>query len=152
MYEYVEGKIGGIAVFFNGALGGMVTPDVKDHSFEETKRIGVTTGKHVIRALNAGEEYRVERATAVRRIITFPLENEKFKRLRKANVLRRKIYNNKVLSEVCLIDLGRIQAVTIPGELLPKLGLRIKSMIKAKYRMLICLGNDELGYQLQKKY
>ena len=38
--EEVEKQTGAPCIFFSGALGGMMTPDVKDHSFEEAEFMG----------------------------------------------------------------------------------------------------------------
>jgi hypothetical protein len=38
--DEVEKKTGAPSIFFSGALGGMMTPDVKDHSFEEAEFMG----------------------------------------------------------------------------------------------------------------
>ena len=44
------------------------------------------------------------------------------------------------------LQVGGGRGAAAPLELLPKLGLRIKGEMSGKYRFLICLANDELGY------
>jgi hypothetical protein len=56
-----------------------------------------------------------------------------------------------VTSEVNLIKIGKLWFATVPGELLPKLGLQLKVLMKdagAQVAGVIGLANDELGYIL----
>ena len=39
-----------------------------------------------------------------------------------------------------------VQLVTLPGEPLPKVGFKAKSLMTKRYRFLVGLGNDEVGY------
>ena len=41
-----------------------------------------------------------------------------------------------------------MQLITIPGEAYPKIGMAIKRGMCAKYKFVIGLANDELGYLL----
>jgi hypothetical protein len=57
----------------------------------------------------------------------------------------------KITSEINLIKIGPAWFATIPGELLPKLGLVLKAGMRAAGAQaagVICLANDELGYIL----
>jgi hypothetical protein len=57
----------------------------------------------------------------------------------------------RVTSEVNLIRIGPAWFATLPGELLPKLGLALKAEMRAAGAQaagVICLVNDELGYIL----
>src|SRR5205085_6267349 len=64
----VEAAAGGVAVFFNGALGGMVTADVKERTFAEAERVGQGVGDAALAAVAvekpvAGGELAVHRKT-----------------------------------------------------------------------------------------
>ncbi len=145
-YKAIEASLGGVAIFFNGALGGMVSPDVSGHTFEEAERVGTTIAAGAIEALRTAEVEDSPRISIRRKVIRFPVENDGFLALREAGVLKRDIQDSELESEIYAIDVGSAQIVTIPGELLPKLGLKIKEEMSGKYRFLICLANDELGY------
>ncbi|MBU7004905.1 MAG: neutral/alkaline non-lysosomal ceramidase N-terminal domain-containing protein [Theionarchaea archaeon] len=146
MYVIVEKVLGGICVFQNGALGGMVTPDVRSHTFEETERIGTTTGKSAIKCLEDVPFMECENMTHVHTIIRIPVANRNFLAMRKAGIIRREFQGDEVETELHLIRLGDVDMVTLPGEALPKVGLAIKELMRAKNKLLIGLGNDELGY------
>ena len=56
-----------------------------------------------------------------------------------------------VTTEVNLIKIGGLWLATVPGEMLPKLGLALKASLTeagAKVPAVIGLANDELGYIL----
>ncbi len=151
LYRTVEEELGGICVLLNGALGGMVTPDVARNTFEETQRIGETTGNKAIECLESAEVLDFSGITHLSTSVRIPLANEGFVELRKAGVIRRSFHGGKVQTELHVIRLGEVDMATIPGEALPKVGLEIKGHMRGKYKILIGLGNDELGYIIPKE-
>lgn len=151
LYATVEQKLGGICVLQNGALGGMVTPDVSSHSFEETERVGVTTGLKAVECLQGSPIMPCGNLTHLSTTLDIPVANENFLALRKAGVIARTFHDGKVRTELHVIRFGEVEMATIPGEALPKVGLAIKSHMTAEYRILIGLGNDELGYIIPKE-
>ncbi|MFX1419949.1 MAG: hypothetical protein ACFE9N_13605 [Promethearchaeota archaeon] len=50
------------------------------------------------------------------------------------------------MSEVNVITIGRAQIITMPGEVLPSIGYRLREAMTGKFKFQIGLGNDELGY------
>ncbi|NJC94876.1 MAG: hypothetical protein FIB03_00835 [Anaerolineae bacterium] len=54
----VEQQTGAPCIFFSGALGGMMTPDVKDHSFEEAEFMGKKLAQVGLEALSKVEGQR----------------------------------------------------------------------------------------------
>lgn len=140
----VEG-LGGIAVFFNGALGGMMSPlaapastlfgeAVEDDSYAKAASIGEFIGWYVLQALgDAGTEGDEAPALAFRRT-TFKLrvDNVLYAIMFQAGVFDRPLYDYDVsrpvgednlayvLTEVGLLQIGAASILTIPGELLPE--------------------------------
>jgi hypothetical protein len=150
--QAVEAGSGAPCIFFSGDLGGMMTPDVKDHSFEEAKHIGEELAKAGLDALGKASEFPTAEISIEKKEITVKLTNILYKL-----AFRRKLLpdvrdrRGHVHSEVNLIKIGPVWFTTIPGELLPKLGLRLKEEMKAAgagTAAIICLANDELGYIL----
>lgn len=47
----IEDKTGGACVFFNGPIGGLLTPDVKAHNFYDAYRVGTTVADDALAAL-----------------------------------------------------------------------------------------------------
>ncbi|MFX1419772.1 MAG: neutral/alkaline non-lysosomal ceramidase N-terminal domain-containing protein, partial [Promethearchaeota archaeon] len=56
--DKVEEELGGVAVFMNGALGGMITPDVEEHTFLKAQEIGYTLAEATVKALGCRRSYR----------------------------------------------------------------------------------------------
>ncbi len=146
LYSTVEGILGGICLFQNGALGGMVTPDVAANTFEEAERIGSTTAIEAVNCLKSAPVMMCTNLSHLIATVEIPVANRNFLALKKAGVIMRSFRQGKVRTELHLLRLGGVEMVTIPGEALPKVGLAIKSLMAAKYKILVGLANDELGY------
>ena len=149
--DEVEKQTGAPCIFFAGALGGMMTPDVKDHSFPEAEYMGKKLAEEGLALLS-----KVESQTS-----NVSIEKKEIK-AKLTNILYKLAFGRKLLpdvrdkqgyvnSEVNLIKLGDLWLATVPGEMLPKLGLRLKQQMLeagAKVAGVIGLANDELGYIL----
>ena len=190
VYEYVEDRLGGVAVFLNGALGGMVTPDVDgvfdgletpglpvNRTFEMAEEIGTRLASAAIEALEHAEVCKNTKIVLKKATVDVPLDNFDFRLLSSQPIpaiLTRDLYTNGELdtstmdisdwfglppgtvmlplgedlrTELNVVKIGYIEMVTVPGELLPKLGHQLtETMMTGKYNIIIGLGNDELGY------
>jgi len=147
----VEEQTGASCIFFSGALGGMMTPNVKDHSFEEAEFMGKKLAKEGLKALSKVEGQKSHISVEKKEIKT-----------KLTNILYKVAFRRKLLpdvrdkkgcvhTEVNLIKIGDLWLATVPGEMLPKLGLQLKASMKkagAKIAGVIGLANDELGYIL----
>ncbi len=150
--DEVEKQTGAPCIFFSGALGGMMTPDVKDHSFKEAEFMGRKLGEEGVKALDAvnSEQCSVVgfQKKEIKAKLTNPLYKVAFLRKLIPDVRDRKGY---LTTEVNLIKIGGLWLATVPGELLPKLGLQLKAWMKeagAQVTGVIGLANDEVGYIL----
>lgn len=152
MLSELERSLGGIGVFLNGALGGMVTPDVKAHTFEEAMRVGASIASSILREL---EKSRIRwealgELRAARRRLTLPVHNDSLLEAVKAGVVDRRIIgSSSVETEICLIELWPLaQMATLPGEALPRVALKVKALMRRPFKFLVSLCNDEVGYIL----
>jgi hypothetical protein len=148
----VEEQTGAPCIFFSGALGGMMTPDVKDHSFAEADAIGRKLAWSGLAALDEALVINDPEISLQKVEIKARLTNILYK-----VAFRRKILpdvrdvKGRVTTEVNLVKLGDLWFATVPGEMLPKLGLQLKTWMKqagARVSGVIGLANDELGYIL----
>ena len=149
--EKVEKQTDAPCIFFSGALGGMMTPDVKDHSFEESEFMGRKLAKEGLASL-----LNVESQTS-----NVSIEKKEIK-AKLTNILYKLAFGRKLLpdvrdkkghitSEVNLIKIGGLWLATVPGEMLPKLGLSLRAQLLeagASVAGIVGLANDELGYIL----
>ena len=146
----IEAKAGGIAVLASADLGGMMTPDVPEHTFEIAENMGRAVAHAALDTINAGERLRPQALIIRQREVHIPLENPLFKLALTTRVLPAlgRDAKGRVVTRVSLLDLGKLRLVTIPGELLPGPGIALREMLGVPYRFLIGLADDELGYLL----
>lgn len=146
--EEVEKRFGGTCVFLNGALGGMVTPKISGHTWEEVERVGRGVGSSAVKALTEARPISDPALSIRRKSVELPLENPKFQIAVGAHLLDAEATNGRFATEVWRVDLGPITWITIPGEILPRPALALKAEMPGPYPMIVALGNDELGYIL----
>jgi len=135
-----------------GALGGMMTPDVVDHSFAEAEAMGHTLAQAALAELADCTPVEVTRLEYIRQEYSLLLENPLFKMAADIGVLPQiEREDGTLLTEASLLWLGDVVLCAVPGELLPKLGLQYRQMMKeagGRITAVIGLANDELGYIL----
>jgi hypothetical protein len=154
-----RGFPGATAVFVSADLGGMQTPDVKAHTWEEIERCGVTIAARVKEALEGAPELAVPEVRFARAPVEFALENARFVAGLKAGVfgkdtegvVREEEGRVTLVSEVAAARLGEAMIVTLPGEALPEVGREVLELMRARHRMLVGLAQDEIGYILPKE-
>jgi putative sterol carrier protein len=149
MRQTIEGAEGGIALFLNGAQGGMVTVDSPGNDWKECERVGNALGQAALNALKNATTLREAPLAIQRAEVTIPLENEKFKQAAQAGIFSEPVLQtDAVTTEVMHVTLGPVEMVTIPGEALPNIGFQLKRHMKGNPKLVIGLANDELGYIL----
>ncbi|GIV18443.1 MAG: hypothetical protein KatS3mg023_0194 [Armatimonadota bacterium] len=151
MRQTIEGAEGGIALFLNGALGGMVTVDSPGNDWKECERVGNALGQAALDALKNATELKEAPLAVQRAEITIPVDNEQFKMAAKAGLFPEPVLQtDEVVTEVMHVTLGPAEMVTLPGEALPNIGFQIKRHMKGNPKLVIGLANDELGYILSE--
>lgn len=73
--ETLEQKFGGIAIYFSGALGGMMTPNVSANTFEEAHRIAVLLSDRVVKILSSAKPSPVKSFSLFHTYAFFPIDN-----------------------------------------------------------------------------
>lgn len=150
--EVVEAETGAPCLVMVGALGGMMTPNMGGQTFDHAAKMGMVLGKAALRALNTQPLRPVKRLTYQRQEFTIPRDNPLFELAVAAGVLAdRRGENEELLTEASLLRLDQTWLFYVPGELLPKLGLAFKEVMKqrgAATAIVVGLANDELGYIL----
>ena len=152
IYRYVENKTGGTAILVIGAIGGLITPNVRNHTFNAAKQFGESIASLALTSLqNTTTIWNTEMRIASRELF-IPLTNPIFRLTSILRIIYRPLYHVRrdILTAVSVIELGEngslAQIVTAPGEDFPENWLELKEKLHAKHRILIGLGMDELGY------
>jgi hypothetical protein len=157
LYDRIESKVGGMAMFVNGAQGGMVTADNRRESgkeantWEECIRIGELLADEALRIVSTAEPQTNPTLFCTARKVTFPIESDVMKYIVKNSPLKYEVAaGDKVVAQVNLLDIGTAQVLTIPGEALPNIGFYLKRHMYTKVPLLFGLTNDAFGYMLTK--
>ncbi|MFO8056789.1 MAG: hypothetical protein R6V10_05800 [bacterium] len=152
LYRLTEKKYGGGAIFFSGALGALIAPDLdkpeEDHTWEDLENYGRDVFAEVERGMGLLEKEKELSLLHRMSLVRVPIKNELYTRLGEFGMLEREVYEKEtILTQVHLVEIGSAQFVTFPGEAYPKQGLNIRKRQKEN-SFQIGLADDELGYIL----
>uniref|UniRef100_UPI00321794C0 hypothetical protein n=1 Tax=uncultured Draconibacterium sp. TaxID=1573823 RepID=UPI00321794C0 len=178
----VKQGIGGVCIYMNGAVGGLMCThpsltvtdpltgiEYKEPSFEKAEAQGKKMSMLALDAMdNPIEVVDSAGISLVVSTIKMPIKNNLFKLATALGVLDRGTSGwMKMRSELAVIKIGEISLVTIPGEIYPELvngeieapegndyNIQplevppIREMMPGKYKFILGLANDEIGYIL----
>lgn len=150
------GRPGGVAVFLNGPLGGMVTTHERADTFAEAERIGTQLGRLALGALRAGAPLsrRADGAldlACARAEVQVPIQNRSYHLGDLFGLFGgRPFAGGYTPSEVMAVRLGRLVLLTVPGEALPRVGFELEGLVGREPTLVVGLGGDELGYLIHE--
>lgn len=144
MCEQIKRDGGGQPVFLNGAVGGMISGDNPGRTYEYSEEMGLAIAAHVKELARIAHAPAQFEFSAERRELQIPLTNAAF--IEKYAESPRGLYRGRVETDMTLVRLGEAQLLTLPGELLPEVSFEILEHMDGFPRMLVGLGNDQLGY------
>mgnify|MGYP001102378666 CR=1 FL=1 len=157
LYDRIEKRGGGVGIFVNGALGGMVTadcrgPDGKDmRTWDECIRIGHLLADEALRIVGDAPVRKDPKLFCGSTTIEFPVENQMLLAVVKASPLGFELNEkNTIATQVNVVNIGDAQMLSIPGEALPNIGYYLKQNMRGEHNMLLGLTNDAFGYILTK--
>lgn len=157
LYDRIESKAGGIALFMNGAQGGMVTADNRQedkkeaNDWQECKRIGDLLADEALRLISGAPIQKNPQLFCKSKMVDFPVDSEMMRYILKNSPIKNKLSGgNTVSTRVNLVNIGTAQILTIPGEALPNIGYYLKRKMNTKNPFLFGLTNDAFGYMLTK--
>lgn len=155
MYDRIEEKAGGVAIFMNSAQGGMVTADNRREGGKEANdwaeciRIGELMANEALRIIDQAEVQEDPELYCTSKTIDFPVESEMMLYILNNSPLGLAASeSNTVSTRINLLNIGTAQAITIPGEALPNIGYYIKRHMPTEQAFLFGLTNDAFGYIL----
>lgn len=159
LYDRIEEETGGMALFINGAQGGMITADNRigdgpkdSRTWEECLRIGTLLADEALCIVSDAPVQENPTLDVFSRDVVFPLESELLRYLLEHSPYDYELAaNGGVPTQLNLINLGTAQMVTIPGEALPNIGYYLKRHMPTEHTFLLGLANDALGYILTKE-
>ncbi len=166
MCDKIEAEAGGMALFMNGAQGGMITADNRDLTKVRDPLKGYWEGKGTweeclrIGHLMAAEAQRIVMSAPVQIDpvvfcdsiqIRFPVESPVMWAVITGSPLNYpRNDDHSITAQVNLLNLGNSQILTIPGEALPNIGFYLKRKMSGRNNLLFGLTNEAFGYILTK--
>jgi len=158
LYDRIESEVGGIAIFMNGAQGGMVTADNRRpnddeaNDYEECTRIGELLADQALSIIEHAEIQEDPILFCASKTIEFPIDSELMRMLFDNSSLGINMSNGyNIKTNINLVNIGTAQVLTIPGEALPNIGYYLKRNMHANEAFLFGLTNDAFGYILSKE-
>jgi hypothetical protein len=157
LYDRIEANGGGVGIFMNNALGGMVTADNRrpgggeNGTWVECIRIGNLLADESLRIVKDAPIQKNPELFCGITTIEFPIESALMISIVKNSPLEYKLNeNNQVSTNVAVANVGNAQILTIPGEALPNIGFYLKRKMQGEHNFLFGLTNDAFGYILTK--
>jgi hypothetical protein len=164
MEDAIEAKLGGMALFFNGAQGGMITADnrildkPKDpvrgywedaRTWDECLRIGKTMASEALRLIERAPLQKEPILVSQVEEISLPVDSDALWAVVTLSPLKYPHGPGRTIkSRVHCITIGDSRILTIPGEALPNIGLHLKRKMGGSHKFLFGLTNDAFGYIL----
>jgi hypothetical protein len=164
--DRIEKAAGGIALFLNGAQGGMVTADNREleqprdalraywrdrQDWSECERIGGLLASESLRLIGSAA-WQSKPAVNVRsEMVRFPVEsNDMWQVVQHSPLNYPRGEDRTITTRVNLVNVGNAQMLSIPGEALPNIGFYLKRKMRGEHNFLLGLTNDAFGYILTK--
>lgn len=156
LYEYIESNGGGMALFMNGAQGGMVTADNRSADgdmevWEECVRIGELLASEALRIVADAPVQEEPTLLCAARDLTLPVDSPLMLMLLQLSPMADQMPSlETMVTQMNFVNIGTAQMLTIPGEALPNIGYYLKRNMPTKHAFLLGLTNDAFGYMLTK--
>jgi hypothetical protein len=164
--ETIEAQAGGMALFMNGAQGGMITADNRNldqprdparaywndaRTWDECLRIGRLMAHEALRIIKDAPEQKSPALFCDAINVRFPVESPQMWAVVEYSPLKYPHNDDhSVDARINLVNLGDAQILTIPGEALPNIGFYLKRKMRGKHNLLFGLTNDAFGYIMTK--
>ncbi len=157
LYDRIEEKAGGIALFMNSAQGGMVTADnrLEDgkwaSDYAECTRNGNLLADEALRIVNSAPVQKNPEILCISKDVELPVHNPVMQAaLKHSPIANTSGKENTVTTRLNLLNIGTAQVLTIPGEALPNIGYYVKRNMNTEQPFLFGLTNDAYGYIIAK--
>jgi hypothetical protein len=159
LYERIAEKGGGVGIYMNSALGGMVTADCRDargrdvQTWEESVRIGNLLADESLRIVAGATVQKEPDLFCGTLTLKLPIDNPLMRMILNTSplALGAKVdEQHRIATQVNVVNLGNAQMLTMPGEVMPNLGYYLKRKMHGEHNFLLGLTNDAFGYILAK--
>jgi hypothetical protein len=166
--ERIQEHVGGVALFVNGAQGGMVTADNRnlnepptdpqrgywrdERTWDECLRIGGLMADEAMRIVKDAPAQADPPLSCTSASVRFPVDSDALWGVVQGSPLKypHDDAGRTITTRINLVNVGDVQILTIPGEALPNVGFYLKRKMRGRHNLLFGLTNDALGYILSE--
>jgi hypothetical protein len=125
------------------------------NDWDECIRIGNLLADEALRIIEPAPVQENPAIYCASKVIRFPIDSELLRYVFKNSPMAAKNSNSidfyTVSTRLNLLNIGKAQIITIPGEALPNIGFYMKRNMKSDQSFLFGLTNDAFGYILTKE-
>lgn len=164
--DRIESRVGGMALFFNGALGGMVTADNRmldqptnpvrgywrdRRTWDECVRIGHAMADDALQLIETAADQDEPVLYCAAQEVSLPVSSDLLWEVIRHSPMKYPHGDDRtVTTRINLVNIGNAQILTIPGEALPNIGFYLKRKMRGEHTLLFGLTNDAFGYIMTK--
>lgn len=139
----------GQAVFANGALGAMISPNVKQRDMAGVIDFGNAACDLCEQALATSTPMPVDAIEVRRSDVYLPMTAAAFRIGRTTTSLQRESFSGAARTSVGYFRMGSFEAVAIPGEMEPALAEQLRGQLGRPDLLILGLCDDEVGYLMR---
>jgi hypothetical protein len=139
----------GQAVFVNGALGAMITPDVQPRDERGVRSFGERALALAEQALATARPMPVDAIEVRRADVYLPMHSLGFRIGRLTTALQRELFDGAARTTVGWLRLGSFEAIAVPGEMEPALAAQVRAEVGRPDLVVFGLCDDEVGYLMR---
>jgi hypothetical protein len=141
----------GQAVFVNGALGAMISPDVRQRDDAGVRALGLGLCELCEQALASSSPLAVDAIEVRRADVYLPMASSGLQLARLTTVVERELFAGAARSTVGWLRIGGFEAVAVPGEMEPALAERVRGALGRPDLVVFGLCDDEVGYLMREQ-
>jgi len=141
----------GQAVFVNGALGAMISPDGHSRDMQGVRAFGQRACGLCEQALVDAQPVAVDAIEVRRKDLYLPMVSAAFRLGRLTTALQREVFDGCARSSVGYLRIGSFEAVAVPGEVEPALAQQIRGEVGRPDLVVFGLCDDEVGYLMREQ-
>jgi hypothetical protein len=142
--SYTRDGYGGVSIFVNGSVGGLMTPlgitivdgegnSFREYTFEKNDAFGKVMAEQAMDAIDGAQEATDDTLSFSAQVFDLPVENFGFQAMFVTNIIPRDVFGYDpseiiddvnipyVRTEVAHLRVGPLSFVTVPGEIAPEL-------------------------------
>ena len=154
-YEWISEKLGGDTMIIQRGLGGVEPipqglnpPDDWDAGLRQVAQVATDT---TLRAAESMAWFKPGHLTFRKTACRFPVTSGEVLKAYAMGALPVDADDGVQDNEMCLIEIGPAQFLTIPGEPHPEFVQKLVDMMPGQYPFVLAMAQDEIGYIMPKE-